>query len=134
MQVENKTDFVLSEESFSQVAKKVLSGENREREIVSLVFVGPLEIQELNKKFRGKDSPTDVLSFNLDEPEHLGEIVICPEVVKKQATEYGVPFQEELLRMYIHGILHLLGYDHEVSPEEEKRMMEKQEAYLSHFK
>lgn len=129
IEINNLTNFVLDKESFSQVAKKVLSGENRETQTLSLAFVSKEEIAKLNKKFRKKDGPTDVLSFELRESfgaaqdkDYLGEIVICPEV----AEEKG----EDMTEVFIHGILHLCGYDHEKS-EKDARVMEKlQEKYL----
>ena len=84
------------------------------------------EIKKLNKKFRKKNKPTDVLSFLLNDPNCFGEIVICPEVVKEK--------KEEIIRVFIHGILHLCGYDHERSEREAKEMEEKQEKYLSNIK
>jgi len=115
---------------FSAVAKKVLKGENRERENISVAFVDKAEIKKLNKKFRQKNKPTDVLSFELRPkgyPENLlGEIVICPEVVKEK--------KEKILEVFVHGILHLCGYDHEKSKKEAEEMELKQEKYLSNIK
>jgi len=116
---------------FSTVAKIVLKGENRKIETLSLAFVVKEEIKKLNKKFRGKNKATDVLSFELGEGDVFGEIVICPAVVKENAEKYGVTVKTEMIRMFIHGILHLCGYDHERSKKEEKIMEEKQEKYLS---
>ena len=65
IEINNLTNFTVDKKSFSQVAKKVLKGENRETETISLAFVGKEEIKKLNKKFRKKNKPTDVLSFNL---------------------------------------------------------------------
>ncbi len=116
---------------FSTVAKIVLKGENRETEILSLAFVNKEEIRKLNKQFRKKDKATDVLSFELNDENIFGEIVICPEVVRENAKKYGVAFEKEMLKVFVHGILHLCGYDHEKSRKEEKIMDEKQEKYLS---
>jgi len=107
----------IEEEFLKGLAKKVLKGENREEMDLSIVFVGKDRISELNKKYRGKNKTTDVLSFG----GGLNEIVICPAVVKKK---------KELTRVLIHGILHLLGYDHEKSREDAKEMEKKQEYYL----
>jgi probable rRNA maturation factor len=65
--------------------------------------------------------------------ELLGEIIVSTETAKKQAEEYGIAEEEELARLAIHGLLHLLGFDHETSEEEEKIMFEKQDAYLNGF-
>jgi len=131
LEINNLTNFVLDKRSFSTVAKKVLKGENRETETLSLAFVGKEEIKKLNKKFRKKNKATDVLSFKLNEGNSLGEIVICPEVVKENAKKYGVDFKKEIIKVFAHGILHLLGYDHEKSKKEAKIMELKQDKYLN---
>src|SRR3989344_5552363 len=78
--------------------------------------------QELNNTHRGKDKPTDALSFPLEEKaleKHgilpLGDIFICLEVARRQADEQGIPTSQEMARLAVHGLLHLLGYDHETS-------------------
>ena len=130
----NLTRFALDEKSFSQVAKKVLSGENKGGYTVSLAFVDKAEMKKINNKFRKKNKPTDVLSFELVEGKTLGEVIICPDVVKENAKKYGVTYQFELIKVFIHGILHILGYDHELSEKEEVRMFKKQDYYLSKIK
>jgi len=122
---------------FSTVAKKVLLGENRGTETLSLAFIGKEEIKKLNKKFRGKNKPTDVLSFgNVScsmfhvPSEGLGEVVICSSVVKENSLKYKIDFKKEMLKVFVHGILHLCGYNHEKSKEAEE-MEKKQEHYLS---
>jgi probable rRNA maturation factor len=95
-------------------------------------------IQALNRQYRGKDKPTDVLSFPLaDElqPFLLGEVVISTETAARQAERHGHTLREELQILLIHGILHLLGYDHEVSRGEAARMRRKErevKAELTH--
>jgi len=117
--------------TFTQVAKKVLTGENRRTEIVSLAFVSEEEIKKLNRKFRKKNKPTDVLSFALNERKYLGEVVICQKIVKLNAGRYKVSVKEEMIKLFIHGVLHLLGYDHEINEEEAKLMEQKEKFYLS---
>ncbi len=104
---------------------------NRLKYELSILFVSDREIQTLNHKYRGKTKPTDVLSFPLQEggESHLssqvaalGDIVISVETAKRQAQKFGKTFEEELKFLLIHGFLHLLGYDHEKSKKEEKRM------------
>ena len=90
---------------------------------VSIIFVTSTFIQELNTKYRKVNNVTDVLSFNIDAKELLGEIYICPEYIKTTRPE--MPFKEEILRLIIHGILHLIGYDHEVELTEETKNTEK---------
>jgi probable rRNA maturation factor len=110
---------------------------------LSVTFVDNGEIHALNREFRGKDKPTDVLSFPLFEADEgfevdpaigavaLGDIVISAERAKEQADEYGHSFAREVCFLAVHSTLHLLGYDHEVSEEDEKYMNETQEYILA---
>lgn len=141
IEINNLTNFTVDKKTFSTVAKKVLLGENRETETLSLAFVGKEEMQKLNKKFRKKNKPTDVLSFDLTTHyslptinSELGEIIICPDVVKENAKKYEVTAKSEMLKVFVHGILHLCGYDHEKSDREAEEMEARQEKYLSKVK
>ncbi len=94
-------------------------------------------IRILNRDYRKKDKPTDVLSFiygegnpDVGDENFYGEIIICPAVAKKQAKLYNNDLNMELKRLLVHGFLHLLGYDHEISAEAEKEMFKKQEELL----
>ena len=95
---------------------------------VSITLTDDKSIRELNKNWRGKDKATDVLSFPINEKplgykyKVLGDVVISIPYAKRQAEEIGFSYKEEVLRLLIHGILHLLGYDHEKSEEEAKLM------------
>ena len=103
----------------AQVVGKLYGAENSE---VSITLTDDENIHELNKKFRGIDRPTDVLSFAFresDEPqildsdvEILGDIIISIERAKVQAEEFGHSFLREIIFLEVHGLLHLLGYDH----------------------
>ncbi len=136
VEINNQTSFRVDKKFYTGVAKKVLKGENKERQKISLAFVDKEEIKNLNKKFRKKNKPTDVLSFRLDgsfggkKQKLLGEIVICPEVVKENSEKYKEQFRQEMAKVFVHGILHLLGYDHEKSKRAELLMDEKQDFYL----
>jgi probable rRNA maturation factor len=83
---------------------------------ISIIFIDDREIKKLNKKFRGKNKATDVLSFNYDDESGddtvWGEIYISLETAKRQAREMGEALDDEILRLCCHGLLHLLGYDH----------------------
>ena len=90
----------------------------------------------LNRNFRHKDRTTDVLSFAMLEgespirPSSLGDLVISLPTARKQSVEYQVSLGEELLRLFIHGILHLVGYDHENVSKKEERAMQDMEDFL----
>lgn len=120
----------------------VLVSENFEQDAeVSVSFVSNEEIQNLNRIYRQKDAPTDVLSFPLGQdgkydinPETgcamLGDIVISLEMAVHQAHIYGHSLEREVGFLTVHSMLHLLGYDHETSPLAERQMREKEEAVL----
>lgn len=137
-------------EKLFETAGKIL-GEDFSMVNVSVNFVSEEEIQRLNKKFRQIDKVTDVLSFpNLEKsyfqrltefdsernPDDgvlfLGDIVICKKVAKRQAKEYGHGKNREISFLALHGLLHLLGFDH-IKEEEERLMKEASESTLSAF-
>lgn len=102
---------------------------------VSVTICDNEQIHELNLEYRGIDRATDVLSFPLfDEEENgvtpLGDIVISLEKAIEQSKEYGHPLERELAFLTAHSVLHLLGYDHETSKEDEADMFARQEAIL----
>ena len=100
---------------------------------VELLIVDAGTIQELNREHRGKDKPTDVLSFPIDDFPHspLGAIVINHELAHKKAKELGHKIEEEIALLFIHGLLHLLGFDHEV---DSGQMRAKEEALIHQYK
>ena len=89
---------------------------------VTVVFLTAAAIKRLNRVYRQKDKPTDILSFSSDDPASLGELLLCVDVLKKQAKAQKHSLELEMKYMLIHGVLHLLGYDHEASKAEEKLM------------
>ena len=115
-----------------QIGKVLISLDCNEHEI-SILFIGDQGIRDLNHQFRNIDRSTDVLSFpqvlagELEIPGALvlGDVAISLETARCQSEEHGLSFEEELTLLLIHGILHLLGYDHEVSDQEEERMRSK---------
>ena len=95
---------------------------------LSVNLVGEKRIQTLNNLYRGKDNVTDVLAFALqdvktpaDDIQDLGDVFICISQIKKQAQEFDVSFKEEFTRILVHGILHLLGFDH-IKEKDAKKM------------
>ena len=135
----------IAEENIS-IMKEVLAEALADHDIdnedieVSLSVVTPEEIRGLNRDYRDNDSVTDVLSFPQfedindipdDIPVMLGDVVICDEKVREQSIEYGHSYERELIYLFTHSILHLLGYDHmddedrNVMREEEEKILEK---------
>lgn len=111
------------------MADKVLRNEiGRVR--VNLVFVGEKRVRDLNRTYRGIDSPTDVLTFLYNDPDLFGEIFLCPRQIEKNAVRYKQPYMIELMRVVVHSCLHLSGYDHEFSDKRSKELFIKQEKYL----
>ncbi len=107
----------------------------------ALLLADDATLQRLNRDFRGVDCPTDVLSFAQLEgsdvpapppglPQHLGDVAISVERVRRQAAEYGHSYERELGYLFVHGLLHLLGYDHE-GEDQRAVMREVEEAALS---
>lgn len=106
---------------------------------VSVTFTDNEKIHALNREYRNVDRPTDVLSFPLSDGEDydtdgdavlLGDIVISLERAQTQAEEYGHSFEREVAFLTVHSMLHLLGYDHETSPEDERDMFARQDEIL----
>jgi probable rRNA maturation factor len=96
------------------------------KKFLTIAFVSKKEIKKLNKLYRKKNKPTDILSFSPVEPGSLGELAISLDVIKAQANEHGLIQQFELGYMLIHGMLHLLGHDHK-KPKEAKKMFKIQD-------
>lgn len=124
MELNNLTDFEVDTDLLRKAVSVVLRGEKKEDRRISIAIVKANKMKELSRIYRQKDYATDVLSFFYNEKDFLGEIVICPEKLKKEED-----FTKEICRVTIHGALHLLGYDHEDN-QEEKKMVKKQESYL----
>jgi rRNA maturation RNase YbeY len=122
-------------EGFVHRAERLLGALEVPDAELSISLVGDQAMAEMNQRFRGRDGPTDVLSFSLLEGEHaehrggmLGDVVLDVDVAGRQADSFGHSLDEELLRLLIHGALHLLGFDHEL--EEDATVMEAREREL----
>jgi probable rRNA maturation factor len=101
---------------------------------LTVALVGPKTSKSLNFHYRKKNDPTDVLSFSESQSHQgLGELVLCPHILKRQAKSLRHPLRKELDYMIIHGFLHLLGYDHEKSRREELKMTKLQDKLFSRF-
>jgi len=144
IKVHNLTGSQIDEDFLKKIAKNVLKKERGEQKMgLSVILVSSWRIKELNKKYRKENRITDVLSFGQElnskrlkfpslpnEYFELGDVVICLSQVKKNARKFSLSFKKELVLVLIHGILHLLGYDHEKSDKEAKKMKEREKQYL----
>ena len=137
----NKTNYDLKKETdkLYELLAFALKREKLDNVEFDVIFVDSNTIHDINKTYRNVDRVTDVISFALEdnktiELDHrlLGDIYICVERAEEQAKEYGHSFLRELAFLTIHGLLHLLGYDH-MEKEEEKIMFQKQEDILNEF-
>ncbi|MDR2591820.1 MAG: rRNA maturation RNase YbeY [Chitinispirillales bacterium] len=95
----------------------------------TVVLCSDYMIRKLNREYRGKDKATDVLSFCFGDDDLLGEVYISPQRAKVQARRYGVSYDDELKRLLIHGLLHLMGYDH-IKRADRAVMEERENAYF----
>lgn len=126
-----------------RLAQRILGATGEAHADVSLSFIGDASMRRLNRQYRRKDATTDVLAFPMRHlrtrftphasrftSSMLGDVVISVPQAARQAGERGLPLHHELATLLIHGILHLLGYDHERSSREAQRMQRKERAVL----
>lgn len=129
---------------WAELARRVLADEQVAGEL-TLTFVDEAEIAALNEEHLGKQGPTDVLSFPLDDagdtwgqtpgvmetpPVLLGDVVVCPAVAAAQAADHAGTLDDELALLVVHGVLHVLGHDH-AEPDETTRMRERELHHLT---
>lgn len=116
-------------EVLKRIGEEALQDEGRSNWVVSVALVDDPYIQRLNKTYLNRDCPTDVLAFPIDELDDpidsrekiLGDVYISLERAQEQSEEYEVPFEEEVVRLMLHGVFHLLGYTHdEMAPKVEE--------------
>lgn len=125
-------------EYLNEVLDYAIKKLNIDNSIFDIIFIDDEEMHKLNKKYRGIDRTTDVLSFALNDNKHidafinsLGDIFISIPKMKSQAIEYGHSEKRELSFLALHGLLHLLGYDHTLGKKEEEEMFGLQKEILS---
>jgi probable rRNA maturation factor len=146
-----------------RLARMVLEAERDDKKMwgdceLSMIFIDETSMADLNERFLGREGPTDVLAFPMDDevvesgrqpdqggrgpgapaepgdaPTLIGDVVICPGVAKKQAPEHGASLDEELALLVVHGVLHLLGFDHEEDDEAEA-MEQREQELLQQFR
>ena len=155
---DEQSDHPVAVERWAGLARSVLAAEGIVNDTeVSLLFVDEPTIASLNERFLGKEGPTDVLSFPIEDeadrggrsPDEggtgpgsieadtgrlllLGDMVICPSVAARNAVDHRATFDDEIALLVVHGILHLLGMDHEVD-EEAERMEQREQHLLARF-
>lgn len=136
--VDDRAGCAAPADAVAAVVEAVLRAEGVGEVEVGVVLVDGPTMQALNRDHRGKDAPTDVLSFPIDEDDDglagvdrmLGDVVICVPVLVAQAEENDVAVGDELVDLLVHGTLHLLGYDHETDDGE---MLARQDALVDGF-
>jgi probable rRNA maturation factor len=156
---DEQSDLPVDLERWGRLARLVLADERAPVDAeVSLLFVDEAAIADLNRRFLDGDGPTDVLSFPIDDdhvpsgrrpdeggrgpgssnepvdpPIVLGDVVLCPTVAQRQATEHEWSADDELALLVVHGILHLLRYDH-AEPDDAARMQQRERELLARFR
>jgi len=139
VQVAGRFRGVVDETWLRDVVARVLAAEDASSAGVGVVVTGDATVRDLNRRYRGEDAPTDVLSFSQrenggefvlppGEPARLGDVIISLPAARRQARRVGHSLQREIALLLVHGLLHLLGYDH--ATDAEARVMESRQAAL----
>jgi probable rRNA maturation factor len=125
------------------LTKKIIPAKKLTALHVSLLICGDTRIRELNRTHRSKDKVTDVLSFPAQEDLRktkttgnelfLGDLAICHPQTKRQAKKFKIGYMDEFIHLFFHGVIHLMGYDHEISDKEEKLMQRWEQEALNKF-
>ena len=126
----------MSGDRVRDLVRRTLLAERVREGMISVAFVSSREIARLNREHLGRAGPTDVITFALErvpgEAALVGDIYICPDVVRRNARHFGVGIREEMGRVIVHGTLHALGYDHEEGEDRvSSDMWRKQERILA---
>ncbi len=124
--------FSLDEKALAAVARRVLKSESAFGKSINIIYCSDRYIEGLNRRFKRKDQTTDVLAFDLSdavEPDLMGEVYVNLQQAKRQARDRRIPYIEEVKRLTIHGVLHLLGYRDE-RRSDRLNMWARQEGYL----
>ncbi|WP_040980639.1 rRNA maturation RNase YbeY [Oceanobacillus jeddahense] len=150
MLIDFQDETIAVSEAHKELVEKLLTFAGKKEKVaaeaeISISFVDNEQIQLINRDYRDKDRPTDVISFAMQEMEEeeleivgeglpvvLGDIIISIDKAKEQAEEYNHSFERELAFLALHGFLHLLGYDH-MNVEDEKEMFGRQDEILGEF-
>ena len=126
---DEQTEYVINHEKLKGQIRDILIALACEEKEISILLADDKKMRKLNNQYRGQDRSTDVLAFPQNDgdrggltPHLLGDVVISTVTARRQATQHELSLEEELVLLLTHGILHLLGYDHERSDEEARRM------------
>jgi len=117
--------------------EKALEDLGCDRSELSILITGDVQIHQLNRQYLNRDKPTNVLAFPMTgdtdgiETGMLGDIVISVDTAKREASEMGITFHERIYELLVHGLLHLMGYDHETSGKDERIMRKEEKRLLS---
>jgi probable rRNA maturation factor len=138
IEVVNETNEIVDLDNLKNIVNYTLKKEEIDNGLINIIIIDNERIHKINKEYRGIDRPTDVISFALEDDKTfielderiLGDIYISIDKVHEQALNYGHSEKREISFLTVHGVLHLLGYDH-MAPEEEKIMFSKQEEILN---
>lgn len=127
IEIDNHTDIEFDYTIAEQITKDLTQKE------IELIITNNNFIQKINKEYRNINKPTDVLSFPLEDTPYapLGTVIISVDYVQKKAKEYNHSLDDEFTLLYLHGLLHLLGYDHEVDSGEHRS---KEEEFINKYK
>jgi len=128
MEVRNVTKERFETRKLEKLADRILLKEKKGKSNLSLLFAGEALMKKLSVQWLKKEHASNVLAF---EGGHLslGEIVLCPSVIRKDAKEYGITYKDAVRLMFVHGLLHLVGYDHDTFGKE-KAMKRKEQEYM----
>ena len=124
--------FSLDEKVLAAVARRVLKSESAFGKSINIIYCSDRYIEALNKRFRRRKKTTDVLAFDLSdsvEPDFIGEVYVNLQQAKRQAKDRRIPYNKEVKRLTIHGVLHLLGY-RDSRKSDRLNMRARQEGYL----
>ncbi|MCF8095899.1 MAG: rRNA maturation RNase YbeY [Desulfobacteraceae bacterium] len=124
-----------------ETARELLKALGKTEAELSLLIVDDEQIAEINKTYLDRTGPTNVIAFPMgdsgftgEHPELLGDVVVSVETADREASDAGYDMEERFTELLIHGILHLLGYDHETNEQDAKKMAEKSQELMAHVK
>jgi probable rRNA maturation factor len=124
--VENLQDRIDVNEDIIRTAVELVMKEEKIDGEINVVFADDNYVKKLNKKYSGKDRPTDVLAFPMDSDGIIGDVLVSADRAREQADEYGHPAETELILLAVHGALHLCGY-RDKNPDERRIMQKRQD-------